>query len=423
MLLLLITFSCFNFSVDSNENDPKTNDPIITTTPEINVLIDTTRIDNNGTYDFGNFSTTGDLDTREVTIKNIDIENFEISGISLATGTSFSLSDLPSFPVLLDSGDSITIKIIYDPSDAGEKNDVLTLKNNFNNSYVLNIKSKSNDSSIVSKIYWLDITDSKIKRKNLDGTGSPENIIDIINISNDYSRMKIDIENDKIYWTEENGYYCDLKRSNIGGDINSIETIASGLFMPFDFAVNSNKNCIYWTNSASGEIHKNDFSGNTSILFDTWNSSGLFGIYYCKNNDSIYCTTFASSFLDIIDSNGNHKSTIYNYSPTRNATRIIYYNDIIYYSNTYDTSIRYTIDLNDPNVNNPDKELIPGIKTKTSSVFYKTFLDIDQINKKIYFTDKIDGDIKRADINGHIEAVIYENTNKHEIHDIAVYIK
>ena len=153
LLLLLITSSCFNTVTESDKKDPATNDPVILT-PEIDVVTGATKKVNNATYHFGNFSTTDSPVTRDVTIKNIDIENFEISGISLSTGTSFSLSDLPaSYPVSLDSDESITVKLTYDPSVvAGEINDVLTINNSFDDPFVINIKGNSTVSPAGSEI-------------------------------------------------------------------------------------------------------------------------------------------------------------------------------------------------------------------------------------------------------------------------------
>ncbi len=117
---------------------------------------------------------------------------------------------------------------------------------------------------MLDKIYWVDQTNDKIQRSNLDGT----NIEDVLTAAdgvNSPTEILVDAVGGKMYWSE---YFAgNIRRANLDG--TNIETLYSGLSSPAGMAFDKANNTLYWTENplllGTNQIRRADMDGGGPI--------------------------------------------------------------------------------------------------------------------------------------------------------------
>ncbi len=99
------------------------------------------------------------------------------------------------------------------------------------------------------RMYWAEPGSLAIKVANLNGNGSPQNVVATGNAS---GGVALDVANGKIYWTDADNFQIghgglsgQIRRANLDG--SDSETIVSNLVHPAGIAVDRVHGKIYWT--------------------------------------------------------------------------------------------------------------------------------------------------------------------------------
>ncbi len=95
-------------------------------------------------------------------------------------------------------------------------------------------------------LYWANMTDDKIQRANLDGTG----IEDVITGLSSPRGLALDPDGGKIYWTET--ISGRIRRANFDG--TGIETIAAAV-KPWAIAVIHDLGKVYWSDIDASDVY------------------------------------------------------------------------------------------------------------------------------------------------------------------------
>ena len=119
-------------------------------------------------------------------------------------------------------------------------------------------------SAQLDKIYWVDQSNDKIQRANLDGS-TIEDVLTSANGVNNPTEILIDAVNGKMYWSE---YFSgNIKRANLDG--TNIEILYSGLSSPAGMAFDTANNMLYWTENplfaGTNQIRRADMDGGGPI--------------------------------------------------------------------------------------------------------------------------------------------------------------
>ena len=126
-------------------------------TPEINVQVNATDIASGGNVPLGTVDV-GTTDTRTVVIQNTGTSDLLVSNITLGTGTVYTLSSLPSFPLGIVAGGSSTFTLNFTPSSAITFTDVLTITSSDGDegTYTINLSGIGNTVASVPIIEVLE---------------------------------------------------------------------------------------------------------------------------------------------------------------------------------------------------------------------------------------------------------------------------
>src|SRR5262249_55923885 len=116
---------------------------------------------------------------------------------------------------------------------------------------------------LAGKMYWTDVTDSTIRRANLDGSS----IQDLLNlgIENQPNAIALEPTGRKMYWTEIDFSTSGLnaldkiRRANLDG--SGVETLVSGRRHSFGLAVDGAGGKMYWFDASTIRRANLDGSG------------------------------------------------------------------------------------------------------------------------------------------------------------------
>ena len=111
----------------------------------------------------------------------------------------------------------------------------------------------SANSQVTDYIYWVEPT--KIRRANLDGTGSQ----DLVTGFSDGTGIALDLTNNHIYWLVEYGVSGKIRRANIDG--SDPQDHITGVALGIDIALDITNGHIYWTNNGTSKIRRANIDG------------------------------------------------------------------------------------------------------------------------------------------------------------------
>ena len=117
---------------------------------------------------------------------------------------------------------------------------------------------------LLDTIYWVDQTNRKIQRADLDGS----NVVDVLTAAdgvNSPTGLLVDSANGKVYWSE---YFAgNICRANLDG--TNIQTLYSGLDSPAGMALDTANGLLYWTENplfvGMNRIRRADMDGGGPI--------------------------------------------------------------------------------------------------------------------------------------------------------------
>lgn len=150
---------------------------------------------------------------------------------------------------------------------------------------------------VAKKVYWVDRSNNKIQRANVDGT----NIENIISTQYPFG-LVLDVNEGHIYYIDN----YRIKRANLDGSFAT--SLILGNF-PIDLAIDTVRNKVYWAEWSLGKIMAADLSGTGQ---ETISSASLpKSIAIDMVHEKIYWTESAGNIIIRADLDGSNPQTIY----------------------------------------------------------------------------------------------------------------
>jgi Domain of unknown function (DUF5050)/Secretion system C-terminal sorting domain len=163
------------------------------------------------------------------------------------------------------------------------------------------------------KIYWVDTGTNKIQRANLDGT----NIQDLAT-SSDPLRIALDIDNNTMYWTDDE-FPSIPPRNKIYGaalDGSNRYVLVDFLAEPHAIAINNSADQLYWSDTFDNKITRMNLVGNpltTDILTFVPNVTGI-ALDYNPTQLPVELTSFTVLKMnDVVKLNWQTATEVNNY--------------------------------------------------------------------------------------------------------------
>lgn len=199
--------------------------------------------------------------------------------------------------------------------------------------------------------------------------------------------LAVDSVNNKIYYTDFNTKpEGKIWRMNMDG--SNMEAIVSGIVDPYSIAVNVAGNKIYWADDA-GNISRVNLDGSQlERQFVTVPGGQMRGVAYNSKTNKLYFYEAKEEKLYVVNSDGTAKQVIvdgaYGYSIFVDEI-----NEKLYYENRNEPAIMRA------NLDGTNKVKIASVP---STRVYG--MGIDYVTKKFYWTDMSKGIIQRSNLDG-----------------------
>ncbi|MBN1376445.1 MAG: hypothetical protein JXA01_09850 [Dehalococcoidia bacterium] len=246
------------------------------------------------------------------------------------------------------------------------------------------------------KVYFSDDYSHKVKRVNLDGSGSVE---DIVADACDVFGIAIDSIRGKIYWANHllSG---NISRANLDG--TEREVILTGLNSPVEIEIDTDGSKIYWTEENGGKIGRANLDGSDPCDLVTGLSAPE-GLALDVAGGKIYWGD-STNTISKADLNGNNIQDIVTediHAPS--SLDISNINNRIYWSDGLLNKIKsVNLDGSDP------CEVIAGLT-------FPLGIAIDSSGWKIYYANLGSHELKRANLDGTNQETLVPSINPHAV--------
>jgi PKD repeat protein len=238
-----------------------------------------------------------------------------------------------------------------------------------------------------ASLYYIDYSDSYIRKLRLDGTGTVDDVLNVSGKSGAY--IAYDKVNEKVYWTD---FTNDLGLNNIWRmnlDGTNEEVIVSNLNEPYGIAIDNTAGKIYWGDS-DGTVSKADLDGsNLELGFFSVDGAQWTGISLDVENSKMYLYDYWYEEIHSVNMDGTGDQTIlsgiWGYSMFVDTV-----NDKLYFDDWGYTEDLLMCDLDGSN--------LQAVNSTLGSASYG--IDIDYENEKLYYSGRQASEIYKSNLDG-----------------------
>jgi len=231
----------------------------------------------------------------------------------------------------------------------------------------------------VPKIYYSDSSQNKIVQASLDGS-LKDNLYTGLG---DPGGIALDPTAGKIYWTDFHGSHDNIRVGDMDGS-GASSIVLSGLNGPMGIAIDAANSHLYFCDNGDNVIKRVDTVGTNETTLISGGDPNYIALDLINTPNKMYWTDFDADEIKRADLDGTNPETLVELDPgsPRGISLDISAGKMYWVDEGLDTMSRANMDGSD-------------VETLLTGLNFTTGMDIDTVQKTIYWCDLTDNDIHR----------------------------